>query len=104
MRSSRARQTTDVSVEENPDRTGRGSQVSEFSPPEGDVVEEDVGNGLSQQNQNLLDVVRQELQRSLEANTRELTERFKGRFAHLERKVEIKETGVQIQREREAFR
>ena len=75
MRSSRARQTTNVSVEENPDRTGRGSQVSEFSPPEGDVVEEDVGNGLSQQNQNLLEVVRQELQRSLEANTRELMER-----------------------------
>ena len=87
-RSRRGRAQVDETIEEDPDRTGRSpGRVEE----DGDETEEIV---LSQENAQMLRVVRSELQRSLEAATAEITNRVKGKIAFLECKSEINERPV----------
>ena len=69
-----------------PDRTGRFPERVDDED-----LEEDGEIVLSQENAQMLRVVRSELQKTLEAATKEITDRVKGKIAFLECKSEISE-------------
>ena len=86
----------EFSIEADPDRTGveedhreRRDSASVAGGQAG-VDGEPQGN-LSQEEEGVLRVFRSELAKSMDAVTRDLTQRFKGRISYLEKKVEIQE-------------